>query len=610
MSGLGLSGLISGGDTRAIIEKILRYELERIENRERDQQKLEKKQQAWRDVRSALTNIQSKLDALRLPFVYRSRKVTLTDESVATISAAQGSALTSYSLAVLSLAQTHVITQRDDRVVANPNAQLGISGTFRIGNDPADLKEITIEADDTLHSLADKINAANAGVRANVMAAGPDSYRLVLTSDASGTANAIRLEEVAGTPLQELGLLSGGGSIANELSAAQDAVFTLNGIQYVRATNTVDDAVPGLTITLKKVTGAGNPVQATVELDPDKVLESVKGWVDAVNSALSLMAKLTSYNTETREAGILNGEMQIRRLQTTLRSMVANEVSGLPHNWRTLMDVGISTGAYGSADYGKLVIDEKKFKEALAKDAEAVATLFGAMRVNPALEPGTSITVIGTGDGSGRLTDLINGVTDSDRFGSTGGGWEGVGAPSEANPHVIEITFASARTIDQIVLYQPDNLASLKAFTLEYWDETSGSWKALATVDDYNGAVYTANFDPKTTSRIRLSVTATHGDAPVRLTEIQVGQYNRGAAAEMSRYLRQLLDVESGMVENREKTLASQIKRIRDTIGRLEEQLTARQKQLEAQFARMEEALARLQAQGNAFAAMLMGFYS
>lgn len=609
MSRLGLSGLISGGNTSALIEKILELELERIANRERDQQKLEKKQQAWRDLRSALTSIQSKLDSLRLPFVYRSRKVTLTDDSVANISAAQGSALTSYSLAVTSLAQTHVISQSEDRAVANPNAQLGVSGTFRIGNDPADLKEINVEAEDTLHSLADKINAANAGVRANVMKMGADSYRIVLTSDASGTANAIRLEEVAGTPLQALGFTTSDGAFANELSMAKDAVFTLNGIEYVRATNTVDDAVPGLTITLKKVTGAENPVQLTVELDPDKVLESVKGWINAVNSALDLMAKLTRYDTETGEAGPLSGESQVRRLQSSLRSMITNQVSGLPHGWRTLMDIGISTGAYGSADYGKFVIDEEKFKEALVKDAEGVATLFGAMRTNPALEPGTTITVTGTTDGVGRLTDLINGVTDSDRFGSTGGGWEGVGAPTPDDPHQIEITFATAKTIEQITLYQPANLATLKAFTLEYWDETLGSWQVLATETDHTGSIYGASFDPKTTTRIRLSVTATHGDGPVRLTEIQVGQYNRGAAAEMHRYLRGLLDVETGVVEHREKTLADQIKRIKDTISRLEERLTARQLQLEAQFARMEEAMARLQAQGAAFAAMLFGSY-
>lgn len=607
---IGLSGLISGASTDALIEKILELELRRLESREATQKKLEAKQKAWSDVRSALSAIQSKTDSLRMPFIYRSRKVTLTDESVAAITASQGAALTSYSLAVLSLAQTHVLSQSDAGMKADPNVQLGTSGTFLIGTDPSDMKTITVEATDTLHSLADKINAAKAGVRANVIKVGTDGYRIVLTAEKSGTANRIRLEETSGSPLRDLGFLTDAGELANELSRAQDAVFRLNGIEYTRSTNTIDDAVPGLTITLKKVTGADAPVQATVDLDPDQIVEAVKGWVDAVNKALDLIGNLTRYNSDTGESGILSGEYQLRQIQTKLRSLVYSKVSGLPHGWQTLLDVGISTGAYGSANYGKLVVDEVKLKEALTTDAESVAKLFGAQQNNVALLPGTTVKVYGTTDGQGRLEDLINGVTDSSRFGTTGGGWEGVGAPDPGNPHIIEITFPEARTIDEITLYQPTNLSTLKDFVLEYWDAASGQWRTLKSVTDYSGTIYTAGFDPVTTTKVRLSVTATRGGEPVRLTEIQVDEYNTGAAIETHRYLRRLLDVESGLVENREQTLSQQIKRIKDAIDRMEERLLARQEQLKKQFRQMEEALAKIQLQGSGLAAILSMYSS
>ncbi|OTA40973.1 MAG: hypothetical protein A6D92_11330 [Symbiobacterium thermophilum] len=74
-----LGGLISGVDTETLISALLELERVRIYRQEEKQEQLEAKQKAWRDVRSALTNIQSKLDQLRFPTLFRSRKVELSD---------------------------------------------------------------------------------------------------------------------------------------------------------------------------------------------------------------------------------------------------------------------------------------------------------------------------------------------------------------------------------------------------------------------------------------------------------------------------------------------------------------------------------------------------
>lgn len=620
MSGMYVGGLISGANTEDLIRKIMQLEEQRLKTQELQKSKLELKQKAWRDVRSSLSALQSKLNTLRYPFAYRARKVTLTDESVASITASSGAALTTYALSVTSMAQTHVVSHTDATARSSANDQMGVSGRFEIGLG-TDLKEIEVLSTDTLNSLADKINGANTGVRADVVKvsiSGTDMYRLTLTSSKSGTANSVVMNDIAGYEgtLQNLGFKDATNAWTKELSVAKDADFTLNGVQYIRSTNVIDDAVPGLSITLKKQ-GADATTQATVSLDADAVLESVKGWIDAVNSTQSLLKGLADYNADTNEAGILNGESTIRNLQRTIRSAISNVVTGLPSGWNRMSDVGITTGAYGTDDYGKVIIDEAKFKEMLEKDAEGVARLFGAMRNNVALSSNNATVAL---DGATTtmagydLNDVINGVTDGDRFGSTGGGWMSGAAPSVASPQGFTISFDGEKTIDQITLYQPSPDATpasthgLKNFTLEYWDSATSTWKVLETVENFTGGTSVVyDFDPVTTSQVRLSVTETYNNHEVRITEFQVGEYNNGAAIDMYRYVRSTLETETGAIDTRDSTLTKQIDQIRDRIDRIEEQLLHREEQLRQQFARMEQAMARLRSQGAALAMQMSG---
>lgn len=617
MSRISLGGLISGVSTDDLIRKIMQAESERLRSQLNQQSRLEAKQRAWRDVRSSLSTLQSKLNTLRYPWVYGSRQVTLTDETVASMTASSGAALTTHSLTVTILAQTHVVSHTDATAQTSANDALNKTGRFNIGIGST-TAEVEVVAGDTLNSLADKINNANVGVRADVVKVtidGAEKYRLTLTSSETGTSNAVVMTDVTGYEgtVQNLGFKDGTNAWTNQLSVAQDATFTLNGVDYTRSTNTVDDAIAGLSITLKK---AGS-TQATVGLDSGKVLDSVKSWIEAVNSSQDLLKKLSDYNSETKEAGVLNGESLIRNLQRNIRSAISNVVTGLPSGWNRLSEVGITTGAFGTADYGKVVIDEAKFKEKLAEDPDAVARLFGAMRKNVALASnngtiamdGTTTTAAGSYD----IADVINGVTDGDRFGSTGGGWMSADKPS-SGAQGFTITFDGAKTIDQITLYQastdaePASTHGLKNFTLEYYDDATATWKTLKTVENFGGGVSAVyDFDAVTTSKVRLSVTATHNDHNVRITEFQVGEYNNGAAIDMYRYIRSTLETTTGALDTRDKTLTQQIDHIKDRIDRIEEQLAQREERLRAQFTRMEQAMARLRSQGSAFTMQLAG---
>lgn len=379
-----LSGLISGADTDTLINALLELERVRVYRQESKQVQLEQKQKAWRDVSASLQKVQDKLDPLRFPMVFRTRKVTVSDESVVSVTAEPGAAQASYTLQVVKLAQNHMITTGNKDLYRTADDQLGWAGTFDIGTRSDALKTITVEETDTLSSLAAKINAAGSGVLAHVVMVGEDQFRLVLTASESGEANKIQLENEVGQPpggipyetsllTDILGLAEG---VRLTLSEAQDAEIKINGESHTRSNNTFDNILPGISITAKKP--SSEAVSATVDVDSNKMVQTVKDWVSALNAAQDQLKTLSAYDSEKKTAGILNGDSLVRSIQYNLRDVLSTKAEGLPNTLNMLSQVGIAYGAYGTADYGKIVVDEAKLKAAIERDPEAVARLFNA----------------------------------------------------------------------------------------------------------------------------------------------------------------------------------------------------------------------------------------
>lgn len=622
MSGLSLGGLISGMNTEDLIQKILYAEGATRRSESMNKIRLEAKQKAWNDIRSSLSTLRSKVDAIRYKGIYNERKVSSTDESVATASAGSGATVTTYNLAVSQLAQMHVVAAEPATQQTSANNALGVAGTILVKG-----KEIALTAADTLNSIKDKINGtADIGVTADVVQVNDgvnNYYRLVLTSKKSGTAEAITVADKAGSEgtAEALGLKNADGSWKKELAAAKDAQFTLNGVDYVRSTNVVSDIVSGLTLTLKKQGPAGSSATTTLTVshDTDKFADAVQAWVDALNASQDLLKEKSKYDDSSKTGAVLNGDSMVRSLQTSLRKTLSMVVPGLPSTMNRLSHVGVSTGAWGSADYGRVILDKEKLKEQLAADPDGVAKLFGALRNNVARETGVIVSASPTAANDPlasppryySLDDITNGVTDGSRFGSAGGGWQSADVPSVATPVTVTIQFNGTKTIDQIYVGTPNtteypaSTKGLKDFTLEY--STDGTnWTTIQTVtNNTTGSAY-YDFKPVKAKFVRLSVTATHANNPVRIVEMQAHEVNSGSAADQYRALKSALDSDTGTIDVRDDSYEKQLKATNDRIDKMDQRLEMREKLLREKFARMEAALARLRGQGNAFAMQML----
>jgi flagellar hook-associated protein 2 len=207
---------------------------------------------------------------------------------------------------------------------------------------------ISIAAGDTVSAIAGKINAANAGVTATVLRDGANE-RLVIRSATTGEAAGFRLNTPADAGLAALGFTN-----PSDVGPAPGAIFvgqtalnakvTINGVAVVSATNTMTNAIPGVTLQLSQVTTA--PVEITVANDADAVKKNIQGFVDAYNALNQTLADATKYTAATKTGGPLQGDATTMALQNTLRAILGSSSAG--STFSRLSEVGIERQTDGS----------------------------------------------------------------------------------------------------------------------------------------------------------------------------------------------------------------------------------------------------------------------
>lgn len=373
---LGMSGVYTGLNTEAWVQNITSAQNQRVYSQVIKKQGVIDRQSAWQRIQTALNSLQTQSDMLGKVDTYRARTATVADNTIADASAVSGAALGSHALSVTSLAAAHVVSAKSDATSAD--AGLGLSGTVTING-----KALALATTDSLNTVRDKINALGANVTASVVpviSGTTTTYTMQLASNKLGTANAITMSG-ADAQSTALNFLDAAGAWTNQVTAATDAVFTLDGSNYTMDTNNISTVLPNVSFTLKK---AGSTT-INVTQNADAIVASVQSWANAVNAAIGQI------DTETKVAlkdgrldgsvkkSPLSGDSVARTLRQSLSSMLSQVVGGLPSKQNRLSDFGITTGAWGSADYGKVVVDTTKLKAAVQSDPDALARVFGAI---------------------------------------------------------------------------------------------------------------------------------------------------------------------------------------------------------------------------------------
>lgn len=235
-------------------------------------------------------------------------------------------------------------------------------------------KTVTIDpTNNTLQGIRDAINTANIGVTASIVNDGSASpYRLVLSSNTLGAANSMKITVAGDAALSSL--LSNdptGTQNLSEMVTAKNAAIVVDGISVSKASNTISDVIPGVTLNLLKPTTSTATV--SVSQDTATVQTSIQSFVKTYNDLSTTIKNLTAYNATTKQAAILQGDSAIRSLKSQIDKMLSNSVATAAGSLTSLSQIGVSRQTDGT-----LAIDSTKLSDALSAKFSDVAGLFSA----------------------------------------------------------------------------------------------------------------------------------------------------------------------------------------------------------------------------------------
>ena len=246
MGGFSIAGLGGGLDVQGIVQQILFAERQPVRNLEAEKQRLETKIKAYNDLNSQLSSLLSKLDALKTDANFSVKLTSSSDESVLTATATSEAAPGSYQIQVNRLALFDNFAS--DATFATANEVIG-TGSFDLTVGTSSTTITIDSSNNTLEGLKNAINNSAAAARAEIIFDG-SGYRLTITSDDSGSSNAISIDNNTLT-LADSNPFAFTRSHTIATINDLDASLTINGLAVTSSSNDVDGLVEGVTLNLR-----------------------------------------------------------------------------------------------------------------------------------------------------------------------------------------------------------------------------------------------------------------------------------------------------------------------------------------------------------------------
>jgi flagellar hook-associated protein 2 len=241
---------------------------------------------------------------------------------------------------------------------------VGIRGTDDV------VKNVTINfATDSLQTIVSNINLQTpTGVTASVeevTESGTTSYRIKLTN------TDINDFTEDNNVLETLGVLK--GTRKNSIRTGQDAAFKIDGYSITSSSNTVTDAISGITLSLKG-TNAAKPIELRIEQDDTQAAQKVSNLVNNLNSVLSYVKDQNTYSSSSTKP--LMGDINLSLVRSTITSAIYSTISG-NNTYKTASSIGISFQKDGT-----IAVNSSTLTAALATNREEALNVLNTVNDN------------------------------------------------------------------------------------------------------------------------------------------------------------------------------------------------------------------------------------
>jgi len=386
MATISSPGVGSGLDVNSIVTQLVAIERQPIVQLQTQASSLQTKLSAFGKLQSDLSALRDAASALTRPSSWSDTTGTSSDPASVAVTTDSTNLPGTYTVQVSKLAQA----QSNVSKTYGATTDMVGEGTIHVelGSWDADTNAFTAKTGATaidisigppaksLAEVRDIVNAANAGITATVLTDASGS-RLVFRSSATGAANGFKLTvtDVDGNNVDTAGLSalafdpSVGVVTMGQAMAAANASALINGAPVSSASNTLNNVIDGLTLTLQHETTTA--VQVTTAPDKDAIRKKVETFVSAYNDLNKEIAAQTKFDAATKTAGALQGDSAAVGLRNSLRNTLLG-TSAASTTFTRMADIGFDVQQDGS-----IKLDSKKLDNALANLPE-MKKLFSA----------------------------------------------------------------------------------------------------------------------------------------------------------------------------------------------------------------------------------------
>ncbi|MBI5723919.1 MAG: flagellar filament capping protein FliD [Planctomycetes bacterium] len=396
-------------------------------------------------------------------------------------------------------------------------------------------RSISLSESGTLEHLRDSINndSGNPGVVASIIESG-GTYHLSLTGRDSGETNTVVINNPAT-------ILSGfDSSDFTVTQVAQDAQVRVDGYPPAtwteRSSNSISDIITGATINLQG-TGTAN---ITFTRDTTQLAEDLQTLVKSFNDLQTAVNYTTSFDPDTGETGILQGDSTILMALSQIRQSIIGIPAGfsVEDSYSMGAQIGVSFELDDSYQ-GFLMFDPTKFDAAVADDYDAVVKLVGA---------------------------IGSGLSDSSRL-----IYDSAVSSTQAGIYDVQATF--------------DTLGNVSMARIKLSTESDGAWRYM---DISDGNMLTGKVDNPEQG---LAIRAVYGGSALETAQVRL---RNGIGDTTYSTIDDLLDVLTGPVAIDKMRYNTQVENLTDEIAVQEKRLETRKEILQKQYANLEATLAKL----------------
>lgn len=345
---------------------------------------------------------------------------TSSNSSVLTATALSGATIgdlaDTVNVSQLAQAQTLESTPvADDASYASGTLQItttgGASVTLTAGTDFTDL-----------NSLVTAINAqtGTTGVTASTVSNSSGTHLVMkgttgsaqgFSIAATGDAAAFAYTPTSGDTSTADVTGASGSTGMQRLQVAQNSAFTIDGVSYSRSSNTVADAINGVSLVLA---GTGTTTMGSTR-PTAAITQAVNDYVTTYNQLIAALGTATAGATSTASAGPLRGNSTIRDMQRQLAALTTTPLTA-SGTINTLAQIGVSTNQDGT-----LSVNSTALSNALINTPDAVEAMFNSNQTSSAAGVAIGSQNGAVTSGVYALTNLVAGTSTTNASGNING---------------------------------------------------------------------------------------------------------------------------------------------------------------------------------------------